>query len=187
MLDSRYFQGLIDEVAYYPSVLSAARREVHQVAHLEEVPVLLRRRRGAAIDLPRRTVLDRNGVLYPLAALAVAEDGVYYARPIEGNEHFVYQERWILPAPGWVINRFAFRAADILEAGREIHADDHGRVALLQPSRREILDHLAGDRTRGLLYLQSITQPGSQRVDEVSPGSRCVGSWESVGRVGTPP
>jgi predicted RNA-binding protein associated with RNAse of E/G family len=63
---------------------------------------------GATIDVRNRTVLDRNGILYPLAALVITDDGLYYARPIDANEHFHYQERWVLPAPGWVINRFAF-------------------------------------------------------------------------------
>jgi predicted RNA-binding protein associated with RNAse of E/G family len=42
--------------------------------------------------------------------LSSSEHGVYYARPID-YELFWYQERWVLPDPGWVINRFAFHAA----------------------------------------------------------------------------
>jgi predicted RNA-binding protein associated with RNAse of E/G family len=63
---------------------------------------------GAIIDVQEKRVRDRNGVWYPLDTLAVADDGVYYARPIEGNDLFWYQERWALPNHALVVNRFAF-------------------------------------------------------------------------------
>jgi hypothetical protein len=39
VLDGRYFNGLVDEVAYYPSVLSAARIQAHYLAGLAAQPV----------------------------------------------------------------------------------------------------------------------------------------------------
>jgi hypothetical protein len=39
VLDSRYFSGLVDEVAYYPSVLSAARIQAHYLAGIAAQPV----------------------------------------------------------------------------------------------------------------------------------------------------
>jgi len=66
------------------------------------------RNRGSVVDTRARTVRDRNGVTYPLDALAVSAHGLYHARPLDQNEHFYYHERWVLPGPGWLINRFAF-------------------------------------------------------------------------------
>jgi predicted RNA-binding protein associated with RNAse of E/G family len=68
----------------------------------------VKRNGGATIDAAARRVLDRNGESYALDSVVVAEHGLYYTRPIEGNDLFWYHERWVLPRPGWVVNRFAF-------------------------------------------------------------------------------
>lgn len=65
---------------------------------------------GATIDIHAARVRDRNGLSYPLDTLVVTADGLYYARAIEGNDSFWYQERWVLPRQTLVVNRFAFHA-----------------------------------------------------------------------------
>ncbi len=74
------------------------------------------RHRGSEIDVEAHTVRDRDGHTYPVDGLRIADSGVYYERPIGGREPsertpgqlFYHQQRWILPAQGWVLNRFAF-------------------------------------------------------------------------------
>lgn len=63
---------------------------------------------GSVVDVGARTVRDRDGRVHAAKELAVTEHGLYYHRPIDGFDVFFHQERWILPAHGWVINRFAF-------------------------------------------------------------------------------
>ncbi len=63
---------------------------------------------GSTVNTHSRTVIDRDGIERGVDALEVTDAGLYYARPVD-FEHFDYQERWILPALGWVVNRFAFR------------------------------------------------------------------------------
>lgn len=66
------------------------------------------RNHGSLVDTVAHTVRDRNGVTYPVEDLRVIGDCLYYARPTPGNPLFFYQERWLLPEHGWVINRFDF-------------------------------------------------------------------------------
>lgn len=63
---------------------------------------------GAIIDTARRQVRDRNGITYPLDAVVTSEHGLYYTRPIEGNELFWYHERWLLPKHALAVSRMAF-------------------------------------------------------------------------------
>jgi predicted RNA-binding protein associated with RNAse of E/G family len=69
----------------------------------------MKRNPGCTIDVARRRILDRDDAWHDVELLSSSEHGVYYARPID-YELFWYQERWVLPGPGWVINRFAFHA-----------------------------------------------------------------------------
>jgi predicted RNA-binding protein associated with RNAse of E/G family len=62
---------------------------------------------GSTVDAAARTIRDRNGRTYALDDVVVAESGLYFARTIL-NDHFWYQERWMLPAGPWVVNRFGF-------------------------------------------------------------------------------
>lgn len=68
----------------------------------------MRRNPGATIDVATSRVFDRDGVWHAIDDLTVTEHGLFYGRPIRDFAPFVYQERWVLPAPGWVINRFVW-------------------------------------------------------------------------------
>ena len=65
---------------------------------------------GALVDVARECVRDRNGQIYPLDQIAVADGALYYARSIQANRLFDYQWRWIVPARDLVLNRFRFHA-----------------------------------------------------------------------------
>lgn len=67
------------------------------------------------VDVAGRRVRDRDGAWYAVNPLVVAESGLYYERPIVSDDPienakrlFEHQQRWILPGPGWVLNRFRF-------------------------------------------------------------------------------
>ena len=58
------------------------------------------------VDLVRREVLGRNGVLYPLDRLELAHGAMYYSHPGAQHPAVAYQERWLLPALGCVVIRW---------------------------------------------------------------------------------
>lgn len=66
------------------------------------------RNQGSVVDTQALTVRDRNGLTYPIERLEVAQGRLFYARAIAGNDLFFYQERWLIPDQGWVVNRFTF-------------------------------------------------------------------------------
>lgn len=58
------------------------------------------------VDAGMRLLRERNGASYLLDTLVEAGETLYYARPIDSSSSFDYQERWLLPAPGWSVSRF---------------------------------------------------------------------------------
>jgi len=76
------------------------------------------RNSGCTIDLAQRLVRDRDGCSYSVDGLVSTGGGLYYERPIgsrapderAAGQLFYFQQRWVLPAEGWVVNRFAFFA-----------------------------------------------------------------------------
>ena len=70
----------------------------------------MQRNPGSTIDIAARRVLDRDRVWHDIDGLVVTDEGVYYGRPIRDFDPFTYQERWVLPEPGLVVNRFVWNA-----------------------------------------------------------------------------
>jgi predicted RNA-binding protein associated with RNAse of E/G family len=76
------------------------------------------RNAGSDLDIKNARVRDRDGLWYPVDNLTVTPAGLYYGRvvglpePINRapGQLFFHQQRWILPAEGWVLNRFDFFA-----------------------------------------------------------------------------
>lgn len=66
------------------------------------------RHRGVDVDAATRRVCDRDGCWYPAENLVVSEAGLYYYRDFPDGTLFVRNEKWLLPGPGWVVNRLAF-------------------------------------------------------------------------------
>jgi predicted RNA-binding protein associated with RNAse of E/G family len=66
------------------------------------------RHRGVDVDTAARRVRDRDGCWYPAENLVVSEAGLYYYRDFPDGELFSRNEKWLLPGPGWVINRLSF-------------------------------------------------------------------------------
>lgn len=67
------------------------------------------RHQGALVTVGARTVRGRSGETFPLDRLELTDGGLYYGRFFEGHPSVRYHERWLLPAQGWVVNRFAMR------------------------------------------------------------------------------
>jgi len=61
---------------------------------------------GALVNTGERTVRGRDGAVYPLEQLAVHGGALYYGRVFANHPQVCYHERWLLPAQGWVVNRF---------------------------------------------------------------------------------
>lgn len=70
----------------------------------------MQRNPGCTIDVAGARVLDRDRIWHALDDLRVTEHGLFYARPVRDFDPFCYQERWVLPRPGWVVNRFLWNA-----------------------------------------------------------------------------
>ena len=76
------------------------------------------RHQGSTIDVETQRVRDRDGNSYAAENLVVAHGALYYERHIGSRDpaqrqlgqQFYHQQRWVLPAHGWVFNRFAFFA-----------------------------------------------------------------------------
>lgn len=66
------------------------------------------RHRGIVVDVAERRVCDRDGAWYRAQQLTVSDAGLYYYRDFPDGTLFSRNEKWILPGPAWVINRFAF-------------------------------------------------------------------------------
>lgn len=62
---------------------------------------------GLQVDVAARTHRDRQGQVTPLQSLIVGEGGLYIAGELHGNRRFRAFQRWLLPAQGWVVGRFA--------------------------------------------------------------------------------
>jgi predicted RNA-binding protein associated with RNAse of E/G family len=62
---------------------------------------------GILVDTRARTHRDRQGRVSALDALVQADGALYIAGPLPGNPRFHAFQRWILPAQGWVVGRFA--------------------------------------------------------------------------------
>lgn len=58
------------------------------------------------IDLVNRTVTGRDGLAHPLDRCVLAGDAMYFARHGAADPRIAYQERWVLPAQGWVVIRW---------------------------------------------------------------------------------
>lgn len=66
------------------------------------------RNRGVDVDAATRRVRDRDGCWYPAQSVVVSEAGLYYYRDFPDGTLFSRNEKWLLPGPGWVVNRLAF-------------------------------------------------------------------------------
>ncbi len=62
------------------------------------------------IDVVARTASARDGHHYPLDRLTIAGDSLYFARHGAADPRIAYQERWLVPARGWVIIRWTLHA-----------------------------------------------------------------------------
>jgi predicted RNA-binding protein associated with RNAse of E/G family len=62
------------------------------------------------IDVAARTVSARDGRHYPLDRLTTTGDSLYFARRGAADPRIAYQERWLLPARGWVVIRWTLHA-----------------------------------------------------------------------------
>jgi predicted RNA-binding protein associated with RNAse of E/G family len=67
------------------------------------------RNQGSVVDTTTRRLRERNGLWYPLEQVTIADGQLYWGRPTPESEWAAYQERWLLPTPGWTIDRFVFR------------------------------------------------------------------------------
>ncbi len=61
------------------------------------------------IDLVRREVNGRDGVLYPIDRIEIANGAMYFSRVGAQHPAIAYQERWLLPALGCVVIRWTMR------------------------------------------------------------------------------
>lgn len=59
------------------------------------------------MDVTARSHRDRQGRIAPLNTLAIAPGGLYIAGDFRGHRRFRAFQRWLLPAQGWVLGRFA--------------------------------------------------------------------------------
>ncbi|HLZ71936.1 MAG TPA: hypothetical protein VKV26_18690 [Dehalococcoidia bacterium] len=66
------------------------------------------RHRGVDVNAATRRVRDRDGCWYRAENVVVSEAGLYYYRDFPGGTLFSRNEKWLLPGPGWVVNRFNF-------------------------------------------------------------------------------
>ncbi|MBI2724456.1 MAG: DUF402 domain-containing protein [Chloroflexi bacterium] len=125
---------------------------------------------GATVDTARSRVLDRNGVWYDVESLAVSAEGLYYTRPLDGNRHFWRQERWVLPAHGWVVNRFAFHPGREDAIDWYIETDIIRRTGPLWRIEDGFLDVFVNDGRRYHVddagELADAIEDGSIRLDE---------------------
>lgn len=64
------------------------------------------RHSGALVSVSARTVRGRSGETFPLERLELSDGALYYGRTFGDHPSICYHERWLLPAQGWVINRF---------------------------------------------------------------------------------
>lgn len=58
------------------------------------------------IDIAERTEHTRSGMVIPLERLELGEGTLYCARKLIAHPRIAAVERWLLPAQGWVVNRF---------------------------------------------------------------------------------
>ncbi len=61
------------------------------------------------IDIPERLVSARDGLRYPMDRFAMSDGALYFGRHGAGIPEIAYQERWVLPAQGWVAIRWTMR------------------------------------------------------------------------------
>jgi uncharacterized protein len=61
------------------------------------------------IDLARREVNGRDGLLYPIDRLERTTNALYFSRAGAQHPDIAYQERWLLPALGCVVIRWTMR------------------------------------------------------------------------------
>jgi hypothetical protein len=62
---------------------------------------------GLLVDTRARTHRDRQGRVSPVVDLVLAGDTLYVAGMLPGNPRFCAFQRWLIPAEGWVVGRFA--------------------------------------------------------------------------------
>jgi predicted RNA-binding protein associated with RNAse of E/G family len=127
---------------------------------------------GSTVDAAAKTIRDRNGRTYALEDVVVADDLLYFHRRLK-NDYFWYQERWLIPARGWVVNRFAFQPhrlelaidwyieTDVIERdGGRWHVRDGFLDVFVDEGRRyhvDDADELADAIERGELPLAEAT------------------------------
>jgi len=62
---------------------------------------------GLLVDVRACTHRDRQGHTSPLDSLVRGAETLFIAGTLPGNPRFRSFQRWLLPAPGWVVGRFA--------------------------------------------------------------------------------
>lgn len=58
------------------------------------------------VDVSARTVTARDGTLHPFERLIVVGNALYFGRPGAANPRIAYEERWLVPAQGWMFVRW---------------------------------------------------------------------------------
>jgi predicted RNA-binding protein associated with RNAse of E/G family len=62
---------------------------------------------GLVVDVHARTHRDRQGRISPLDDLCLHDGTLFIAGRLTHNPRFSAYQRWLLPAQGWVVGRFA--------------------------------------------------------------------------------
>jgi predicted RNA-binding protein associated with RNAse of E/G family len=64
---------------------------------------------GALIDLSARTIRIRTRDVQPFDRCQLSDGALYVGFTLDWSRRFSYIEQWLIPASGWVINRFTMR------------------------------------------------------------------------------